>query len=94
MAITNYNLCLAGTNYGVSVGKKSTGTATDPKFEVAYDSFFEENVNVLGTIQASSLIGDGSDLDNVTADKLWSDGVPYVLRIGTAGEPGFITFIK
>lgn len=94
MAISNYNLCLAGTNYGVSVGKKATGTASDPKFEVAYDSFFEEDVNVLGSIQATSVSGDGTNLNNVTAAKVLSDGTAYTMRIDTAGAPGFITFIK
>lgn len=94
MAISNYNLCLAASNYGVGIGKKATGTQASPKFEVAYPSFFDDDIIVTGDVNATEFAGDGSAITNVTAVAVnFSDGVSRIFRTGTAGAAGYVTFI-
>lgn len=94
---SHVNLYLSASNYGVAVGELSSATAANPKFEVAYPSFYDRNMTVDGTLNSDYLRGNGANVIHTNARYLDISEALYQVKsvpYGTGGTAGYLVFEK
>ena len=84
-------LHIAGSGYGVGIGKYSTGTAADPRFEVAWPARFEGgilNVQAGFTSGGTSVAAGGYEDVAITFDQAFSVAPVVVVGLLTSSTAG------